>query len=325
MAQPPDFARKLVEGIPDAIVHADAQGLIQVWNHGAERIFGFTAAEAIGQSLDIIIPERLRKRHWDGYHHTMATGLSQHPPEELLSVPAQTKAGEPLSIQFTVTPVRDETNQIAGIVAAYAHAARCALDAGFDGVEVHAANGYLIDQFLRDSINDRDDAWGGSIENRTRLFAEVVHAVAQAVGPGRTGLRLSPGNPGNGAPLDSTPQASYGRAVERIAPLKLAYLHVIEGQTRGDRAYGGFDYAALRAVFGGPWMVNNGYDRALALDTVAAGGADLVAFGRPFIGNPDLGRRLREGLPWADSDRSLYYASGPRGYSDYPTLPLADG
>jgi len=149
--------------------------------------------------------------------------------------------------------------------------------------------------------------------------------VAQAVGAGRTGLRLSPGNPGNGAPLDSTPQATYGRAVERIAPLKLAYLHVIEGQTRGDRAYGGFDYAALRAVFGGPWMVNNGYDRALALDTVAAGGADLVAFGRPFIGNPDLGRRLREGLPWVDSDRSLYYASGPRGYSDYPTLPLAAG
>ena len=216
-------------------------------------------------------------------------------------------------------------DEIAGIVADYAHAARCAIDAGFDGVEVHAANGYLIDQFLRDSINDRDDAWGGSIENRTRLFAEVVHAVAQAVGAGRTGLRLSPGNPGNGAPLDSTPQATYGRAVERIAPLKLAYLHVIEGQTRGDRAYGGFDYAALRAVFGGPWMVNNGYDRALALDTVAAGGADLVAFGRPFIGNPDLGRRLREGLPWADSDRSLYYASGPRGYSDYPALPLAAG
>jgi len=209
-------------------------------------------------------------------------------------------------------------DEMPGIVADYAHAARCAMDAGFDGVEVHAANGYLIDQFLRDSINDRTDEWGGPVENRTRLLADVVQAVAREAGPGRTGVRLSPANPGNGAPLDSTAQATYGRAVQRIAPLKLAYLHVIEGQTRGDRGYGGFDYAALRAVFGGPWMVNNGYDRALALQTVAAGGADLVAFGRPFIGNPDLGRRLREGLPWAESDRSLYYASGARGYTDYP-------
>jgi N-ethylmaleimide reductase len=153
------------------------------------------------------------------------------------------------------------------------------------------------------------------------LLAEVVQAVAREAGPGRTGVRLSPANPGNGAPLDSDPQAVYGRAVERIAPLKLAYLHVIEGQTRGDRQFGGFDYGRLRAAFGGPWMVNNGYDRALALETVEGGGADLVAFGRPFIGNPDLGRRLREGLPWADSDRTLYYASGPRGYTDYPPAP----
>jgi N-ethylmaleimide reductase len=185
-------------------------------------------------------------------------------------------------------------------------------------VEVHAANGYLIDQFLRDSINDRTDEWGGSIDNRTRLLAEVVAAVAREAGPGRTGVRLSPANPGNDAALDSAPQALYGRAVERIAPLKLAFLHVIEGQTRGDRAFGGFDYARLRAAFDGPWMVNNCYDRALALQTVAAGSADLVAFGRPFIGNPDLGHRLREDLPWADSDRSLYYGGGARGYTDYP-------
>ncbi|MFZ4651281.1 MAG: alkene reductase [Rubrivivax sp.] len=211
-------------------------------------------------------------------------------------------------------------DELPGVVAAYAHAARCAMDAGFDGVEVHAANGYLIDQFLRDSINDRTDEWGGSIDNRTRLFAEVVQAVAAAVGPGRTGVRLSPVNPGNDAGQDSDPQALYGRAVQRIAPLGLAYLHVIEGQTGGARDIAPFDYDALRAAFGpGAWMVNNGYDRRLAVDALASGRADLVAFGKPFIGNPDLARRLREELPWVVADRATFYGGGPQGYTDYPT------
>jgi N-ethylmaleimide reductase len=212
--------------------------------------------------------------------------------------------------------------EIPGIVAAYAHAARCALDAGFDGVEVHAANGYLIDQFLRDSINDRSDEWGGSVENRTRLFAEVVHAVAHAAGAGRTGVRLSPVNPGNDAGQDSDPQALYGRAVERITSLRLAYLHVIEGQTGGARDIAPFDYARLRAACGAQtWMVNNGYDGAMAREAVASGRADLVAFGKPFIGNPDLGRRLREGLPLVVADRSTFYGGGATGYTDYTQAP----
>ena len=211
------------------------------------------------------------------------------------------------------------TEEVPGIVAAYAHAARCAMDAGFDGVEVHSANGYLLDQFLRDNLNDRTDEWGGSIENRTRLFSEVVHAVASAAGAGRTGVRLSPVNPGNDAGQDSHPQALYGRAVERIAALNLAYLHVIEGQTGGARDIAPFDYAALRKAFGsGAWMVNNGYDRTMALDAVASGGADLVAFGKPFIGNPDLGRRLRENLPLVTADRATYYGGTETGYTDYP-------
>ena len=208
--------------------------------------------------------------------------------------------------------------EIPGIVAAYAQAARCAMDAGFDGVEVHAANGYLIDQFLRDSINDRTDEWGGSIENRTRLFAEVVQAVAAAAGPGRTGVRLSPVNPGNDAGQDSDPRSLYGRAVQRIAALRLAYLHVIEGQTGGARDIAPFDYAALRAACGAQaWMVNNGYDGAMAREAVQSGRADLVAFGKPFIGNPDLGRRLREGLPLVQADRATFYGGGERGYVDY--------
>lgn len=208
-------------------------------------------------------------------------------------------------------------DEIPGIVADYAHAARCAMDAGFDGVEVHAANGYLIEQFLRDSINDRHDDWGGSIENRTRFFAEVVAAVAGAAGAGRTGVRLSPVTPANDAGPDRDPQALYGRAVERIAPLRLAYLHVVEGATGGARDIAPFDYADLRRRFGGPWMVNNGYDAALARAALAEGRADLVAFGRPFIANPDLGRRLREGRPWAVPDRRGFYDGGAAGYTDY--------
>jgi len=209
-------------------------------------------------------------------------------------------------------------DEIPGIVADYAHAARCAMDAGFDGVEVHAANGYLIEQFLRDSINDRSDAWGGSIEHRTQFLVDVVQAVAAAAGPGRTGIRLSPVTPANDAGPDSDPQALYGRAVERIAPLKLAYLHVVEGSTGGPRDIAPFDYEALRRGFGGSWMVNNGYDGAMAAAAVAEGRADLVAFGRPFIPNPDLGRRLREGLPLATADRKAYYSGGAAGYTDFP-------
>jgi N-ethylmaleimide reductase len=220
--------------------------------------------------------------------------------------------------------------EVAALPADYAHAARCAMDAGFDGVEIHAANGYLLDQFLRDSVNDRSDEWGGALENRTRLLAEVVAAVAAEAGAGRTGVRLSPVSPVNDSGQDSQPQATYGRAVERLvqrlAPQRLAFLHVVEGQTGGVRDIAPFDYAALRRTFGGPWMVNNGYDRAMALQAVASGAADLVAFGRPFIGNPDLGRRLREDLPWAASDRKTYYGGGAAGYTDYPDHTVfADG
>jgi N-ethylmaleimide reductase len=213
------------------------------------------------------------------------------------------------------------SEEVAALVADYAHAARCAIDAGFDGVEIHAANGYLLDQFLRDNVNDRTDEWGGSLENRTRLLTDVVAAVAAEAGAGRTGVRLSPVSPVNDSGQDSQPQETYGRVVERmvqrLAPQRLAFLHVVEGQTGGARDIAPFDYAALRQTFGGPWMVNNGYDRAMALRAVASGQADLVAFGRPFIGNPDLGRRLREGLPWSPSDRKTYYGGGAAGYTDY--------
>ena len=211
------------------------------------------------------------------------------------------------------------------VVADYRHAARCAIDAGFDGVEVHGANGYLLEQFLRDSINDRTDAYGGSQENRTRLLLEVMNAVVAEIGAGRTGLRLSPVTPANDAQQDSDAQGLYDYVVEQLAPLKLAFLHVVEGATGGARDVAPFDYAALRSRFRrgnehGAWMVNNGYTRQMALDVVASGDADLVAFGKPFISNPDLVRRLQDDAPLAPLNPKTLYGGGAEGYIDYPAL-----
>lgn len=218
--------------------------------------------------------------------------------------------------------LRDD--ELPAVIADYVHAARCAMDAGFDGVEVHAANTYLLEQFLRDTINDRKGPYGGSIANRARLTLEVMQAVAKAIGAGRTGIRLSPMTTfGNTAPRDSHPQALYNHVVEQLAPLGLAYVHVIEGETGGARepadASEPFDYAALRSRFPGAWMVNNGYTRADALDAIASGRADLVAFGRSFISNPDLVRRLRENLPLDEPRSDRFYGGGADGYIDYPT------
>ncbi len=196
--------------------------------------------------------------------------------------------------------------------------ARC--EAGFDGVEVHGANGYLIEQFLRDSINDRVDEYGGAIANRVRLLVEVMQAVAGAIGGGRTGLRLSPVTPSNDAGQDSDPQALFEYAVAQLAPLGLAFIEVVEGATAGARDFASFDYAALRNRFDGAWIVNNGYQRKMAMDAVASGAADLVSFGRPFISNPDLVRRLRENAPLAPLDPGTLYGGGAKGYIDYPTL-----
>ncbi len=213
-------------------------------------------------------------------------------------------------------------DELPGVVDDYRRAAANAVRAGFDGVEVHSANGYLIDQFLRDSVNDRHDDWGGARENRVRLLVEVMRAVAAEIGADRTGVRLSPIAPVNGAPLDSDPQGLFGFALQQLAPLKLAFVHVVEGSTGGPRDSAPFDWDALRAHYrqghdGGSWIVNNGYTRQMALDAVAGGHADAVAFGKAFISNPDLVDRLQRDLPLAPSNRATYYGGGAEGYTDY--------
>ena len=219
----------------------------------------------------------------------------------------------------TSAPRALRIDEIPGVVADFARAARNAIEAGFDGVEVHAANGYLIDQFMRDGSNHRDDAYGGSIENRTRLLHEVVQATVEAIGAERVGVRIAPVTPANDM-HDSNPQALFERAVERLDALGIAYVHVIEGATGGPRDVQPFDYAVLRGKFRGAWIVNNGYDREMAEAAVREGRADAVAFGRAYIANPDLVRRLRENAPLNEPDRSTFYGGGAEGYIDYPSL-----
>ncbi|EJN18345.1 NADH:flavin oxidoreductase [Pseudomonas sp. GM78] len=213
------------------------------------------------------------------------------------------------------------TEEIALILEDYQHAARCALEAGFDGVEVHSANCYLLEQFIRDSTNVRTDQYGGSVENRIRFPLEVVQAVSQIWGADRVGVRLSPITRAVGdTPLDSDPQATYGYFAEQLGRLGLAYLHCVEGQTRGENEADAFDFKALHAAYGGRYIANNSYDRQMALDAVATGHADMVAFGRHFISNPDLVERLQLNAPLAESDRDTYYGGDAAGYTDYPSL-----
>lgn len=211
-------------------------------------------------------------------------------------------------------------DEIPALIQDFRQAARNAITAGFDGVEVHAANGYLIDQFLRDGSNLRTDEYGGSIENRTRLLDEVVRAIASEIGAERTGVRLSPVTPANDA-RDSQPQPLFERAVERLDAIGgLAFVHVIEGATGGPRDNIAFDYAALRAKFTGPWIANNGYDKDSAEQAIASGYADMIAFGRAFIANPDLVERLRLGVALSDLDPDTLYGGGAKGYTDYPSV-----
>ncbi|SDD26591.1 N-ethylmaleimide reductase [Variovorax sp. CF079] len=235
------------------------------------------------------------------------------------------KDGVPTYVE-TSEPRALDAGELPGIVHGYAAAARNAVEtAGFDGVEVHAANGYLLDQFLKTGSNKRSDDYGGSIGNRARLLLEATRAVVDAVGGGRTGIRISPVTPANDV-HDENPQPLFEYVVKQLATLKLAYIHVVEGATGGPRELEDrpFDYEALKAAYRraggkGAWMVNNGYDKPLAEEALKEGD-DLVAFGKPFISNPDLVRRLREGAPLNPWDKNTFYGGGAKGYIDYPAL-----
>jgi N-ethylmaleimide reductase len=235
------------------------------------------------------------------------------------AIPAKTRTFIEGGFAETSAPRALELDEIPGIVADYARAAANAKSAGFDGVEIHAANGYLLDQFMKDGPNHRTDQYGGSIENRARLTLEVVDAILTALPPERVGIRLSPVSPANDA-LDSQPQSLFEHVVKELSARKLAFIHVVEGATQGPRDNAPFDYAALRKAFSGAYIANNGYDRELAIQTLDSGAADLIAFGRPFIANPDLVERLRRNAPLNELDTKTLFGGGAQGYTDYPAL-----
>ena len=212
-----------------------------------------------------------------------------------------------------------ELAEIPGIIDDFRRGATNALAAGFDGVEIHGANGYLLDQFAKDGTNKRTDAYGGSIENRAKLMLEVSKAVTAEAGAERTGIRISPVTPANDI-SDSNPQPLFDYIVDGLEALKLVYIHVIEGATGGPRDIAPFDYADLRKRFKRAYIANNGYDFELASKQLAANAADLIAFGKPFISNPDLVERLKKGAPLNEWDKNTFYGGGAKGYIDYPTL-----
>lgn len=212
-----------------------------------------------------------------------------------------------------------ELQEIPGIIDDFRKASANAIAAGFDGVEIHGANGYLLEQFLKDGANQRTDEYGGSIENRARLLLDVTAAVKDEIGADRTGVRISPVSPANAISC-SDPQPQYDYVADQLSALGILYLHVVEGATGGPRDVSPFDYGSLRRRFKNTYIGNNGYDLALASIQLAEGNADLFAFGRPFIANPDLVERLKTGAPLAPLSPETLYGGGAEGYTDYPSL-----
>ena len=259
------------------------------------------------------------------------TGRISHPElQPNGGLPVSASAIKPEGTAFTqdgmkphVTPRALETDEIPGIVDDYRRAAENAKRAGFDGVEIHSANNYLLEQFVRDSTNTRTDRYGGSIENRLRFPLDVVRAVTEVWGGGaRVGIRLSPATtqPGE-TPLDSDPHATYGAYVDALNGFGLLYVHTIEGVTQQTRDVpDGIDFLDLRRRFKGAYIGNNQITLDLAEKELAEGRADLFSFGRPYIANPDLVHRLASGAPLAEAPKPYWYGGGSNGYSDWPGM-----
>lgn len=215
------------------------------------------------------------------------------------------------------TPIEMTEADIAQAIDEFVRSARLAIEAGFDGVELHAANGYLIDQFLNTQSNHRTDAWGGSIENRLRFALTVARRVSDAIGAGRVGIRLSPHGVFNSMGSDADTDAVYLQLAAGLSELGLAYIHIVDHSSMGAPAVPAALKQGMRAAFRGRTILAGGYDAATAEADLAEGRGDLIAFGRPFISNPRLVSRLRAGQPLRDPDFATFYTPGEHGYTDY--------
>lgn len=279
--------------------------------------------------------ERGWKRVTDGVHRAggrifvqfMHTGRVGHPA----NLPAGARIVAPSAIaapgqmwtdgegmQPHPVPVEMSEADIAKAIGEFAAAARRAIAAGFDGIELHGANGYLIDQFLNTASNQRTDRWGGSLENRVRFAVEVAKAAVAAIGAERVGLRISPYGVFNGMAPDAEMDALYLRIVGEMNALGIAYIHVVDHSSMGAPEPSPALKAAIRAAFKGRYILSGGYDAARATTDLDAGRGDLVAFGRPFISNPDLVRKLASGAALTAADPATFYTPGEAGYTDYP-------
>ncbi|WP_345973494.1 alkene reductase [Sulfurimonas diazotrophicus] len=254
-------------------------------------------------------------------------GRISHPSFLGGELPLAPSAVQPAGQTFTfegmqdyVTPRPLETAEIPGIVEQYVDGAKNAIAAGFDGVEIHGANGYLIDQFLRDGTNRREDAYGGSVENRVRFLLEIVEGVSAAIGADRTGVRLSPSGTFNDM-SDSDPKTLFTYALNRLSDANLAYVHIVDA-LEGDIRHGAnvVELAALRDAYKGVLITCGGYDKARGNAVIADGLADAVAYGLLYIANPDLPERFNADAPLNEPDPDTFYTQDEKGYLDYPTL-----
>ena len=231
------------------------------------------------------------------------------------ALPAPGEAETPEGLKRFPVPHELTAAEIGDVIAQFRAAAARALQAGFDGVELHGGNGFLIDQFLREGSNRRRDGYGGSQANRIRFLVELAEAVSEVWGPERVGVRVSPINPWGGM-QDSDPAGLFGLAAEALSARGIAYLHVAETRTRRPM----FNWTRLRRRFGGLYIANGGFDRYRAEVALRSGRADLISFGRAFIANPDLVQRLRLGAPLRPADPATYYGGDAGGYTDYPPM-----
>ncbi len=250
-------------------------------------------------------------------HTSLLDGAAPVAPS---AIGAASKTFDGTGFVETSVPRALTLEEIPRVIEDYRTAARNAQEAGFDAVEIHAANGYLIDQFLRDTSNKRTDAYGGSIENRVRFLRDVVAAVVEVLGAGRVGVRLSPFSNANNVGIDSDTVATFSAAIDVLNEAGVAFLHMVEGQTGGPRDWPAGSLETLRDRFKGVYMANNGYIRATAIASVASGKVDLVAFGKLYISNPDLAERLAANAHLNPLPTEGLYGGGREGYTDYPTL-----